>query len=357
MKIGIVGLGLIGGSVALASCDAGHEVYGTDENAETVSNAISRNAIVSQLSIEEMANQCDLIVLCVPSRTAAALVEQALSGSALVTDVSSVKVPICDAVSKLDSSYQERFIGGHPMAGSEQSGFDSARSNLFKNKMWIVVPPENNSLKFVTVIEEFVSSLGAEHCVLSADQHDRLVAQISHLPQLASSALMNQASDQATDNEIILRLAGGGFRDMTRIAANNTKMWLDIVHDNAAEISKALESYIDSLQQLKHNIDESNVDGIEDLFVRARSARSSLPDAARRLDHLSEILVPVPDIPGVLAKITSLTDNINVYDIKIVHALEEDRGVLSLVVNPTDVESLVKRLETNGFEASTSELD
>ncbi len=356
MKIGIVGLGLIGGSLAQASVAAGHEVLGTDIDSNSVARAVETKAISRVMPVNEMATFCDVIVLCVPSRTAAQIVDQALSGTALVTDVASVKQPICDAVANLNEEQQDRFIGGHPMAGSEQSGFDAARANLFQQKMWIVVPPHNNSLKHVATIEEFVTSLGAEHCVLSPEQHDKLVAHISHLPLLASSALMDLAADQALDNEIILRLAGGNFRDMTRIAAVNTTMWLDIVHDNASEISDALQLYIEALQGLKKNIDSSSLDDIEQLFVRAGSARSSLPDAARRLEHLAEVLVPVPDVPGVLATITALTQNINVYDIKIVHALEEDRGVLSLVVQPKDADDLVKLLQENGFSASRSEL-
>ena len=357
MKIGIVGLGLIGGSLAQASTAAGHEVFGTDQNVAFVKKAISNNAIQGESTISDMADVCDVLVLCVPSRTATSLVEEALEGNAIVTDVASVKQPICDAVSKLDSEKQDRFIGGHPMAGSEQSGYDAARANLFQNKMWIVVPPKNNSLKHVATIESFVTSLGAEHCVLSPEQHDKLVANISHLPQLASSTLMTIAADQAVDNEIILRLAGGGFRDMTRIAASNATMWTDIVHDNAQEISSALESYIDALKKLKNDVDTFEESKIKDLFNRARSARSSLPSAVRRLEHLTEILVPVPDEPGVLASITGLTNDINVYDIKIVHALEEDRGVLSLVVKPEVADGLIDTLIEHGFEATRSELE
>ncbi|HMS25506.1 MAG TPA: prephenate dehydrogenase/arogenate dehydrogenase family protein [Acidimicrobiia bacterium] len=357
MKIGIVGLGLIGGSLAMASAAAGHEVVGTDEDDATAINALASKAISRPMDVKDMAHECDIVVLCVPSRTAALLVEEALSGTAIVTDVASVKQPICESVAKLEPEVQDRFIGGHPMAGSEQSGFDAARVNLFKNKMWIVVPPHNNSLKHVAVVESFISSLGVEHCVLSPEQHDRLVAYISHLPQLASSALMDLAAGEAIDNEIILRLAGGGFRDMTRIAANNTTMWLDIVHDNASEISAALDAYIDALQTLKKNVDSFESKEVEDLFTGARSARSSLPDAGRRLERLTEVLIPVPDTPGVLASITALTKDINVYDIKIVHALEEDRGVLSLVVQPDDADGLVATLNENGFEALRSDLE
>lgn len=356
MKIGIVGLGLIGGSLAQASVAAGHDVVGTDTDPSSVSRALETKSISQSVSLENMSQSCDIVVLCVPSRTASKIVATALSGTAVVTDVASVKQPICDVVMKLDHEKQDRFIGGHPMAGSEQSGFDAARSNLFQQKMWIVVPPKNNSLKHVSIVEEFITSLGAEHCVLSPEQHDKLVAHISHLPLLASSALMDLAANQAIDNEIILRLAGGNFRDMTRIAASNKTMWLDIVHDNSREISQALELYITALQELKGHVDSASLKEVEELFVRAGSARSSLPDAARRLEHLAEVLVPVPDVPGVLATITSLTQDINVYDIKIVHALEEDRGVLSMVVQPKDADTLIEKLKANGFAASRSEL-
>lgn len=120
--------------------------------------------------------------MCVPSRTATQLLTQTLQGTAIVTDVSS-KQPICDEVSKLDRTLADRFIGGHPMAGSEQSGIEASRENLFENKMWILVPPNESSLKNIGLLKDFISSIGAEHCVLSPEQHDRLVAGISHLPR------------------------------------------------------------------------------------------------------------------------------------------------------------------------------
>jgi len=356
MKIGIVGLGLIGASLAKASVKAGHIVYGIDSSKDVIEKAVDEAIISSQLSIEEMSNACDIIVLCVPSRTATTLVEQALQGTAIVTDVSSVKSAICSEVSKMAPNLSDRFIGGHPMAGSEQSGIDASREDLFYQKMWILVPPEENSLKHIKTLEEFVSSIGAEHCILSPEQHDQLVANISHLPQLASSALMDNAASKALDNEIILRLAGGGFRDMTRIAMSNKQMWMDIVQDNSTEITKSLTEYIKNLSQIRDSIAIGNFGEIEDLFDRARKSRRSLPDAARRLENLSEILIPVPDIPGVLSKITALSADLNVYDIKIVHALEEDRGVLSLIVNPEDAENLIAKLEENGFQAKRSDL-
>jgi prephenate dehydrogenase len=356
VKIGIVGLGLIGGSLAMAGTRAGHEIYGFDVDTDVINSALQQKIIVDSKNISQLSQSCDLIVLCVPSRTASEIVEEALQGTALVTDVSSVKKPICDVVAKLDPEKVNRFIGGHPMAGSEQSGLDAARENMFQQKMWIVVPPENSSLENINTIETFISSLGAEHCILSPEQHDALVAYISHLPQIASSALMDLAAGEAIDNEIILRLAGGGFRDMTRIASNNITMWNDIVADNSYEIAQALDAYINTLTSLKESIENESLGDVTSLFQRARSARGSLPDVARRLEHLSEILVPVPDEPGVLAKITQLSEDINIYDIRIVHALEDDRGVLSLIVDPDVAQAFVQRIHDAGFEASVNDI-
>jgi len=352
MKVGIVGLGLIGGSLALAGTSNGHEMYGSDSNLNEVKKAIDSGSILSELSISEMAQQCDVIILCVPTVTAKSLLDEALSGKAIVTDVASVKGPICNYVASLDSSKIEKFIGGHPMAGSEQSGYDSARADLFKSKMWIVVPPSESSLKHVDLIETFVTSIGMEHCLLSPENHDEIVASISHLPHLASFALMNMASDKAHGNEIMLRLAGGGFRDMTRIAASNSKMWIDIVKENKNEILQSLNQYIDDLNSLVDDINSENIENLEKLFAKSATARNSLPDAARRLDDLIEIYIPVPDMPGVLTQITSLASDVNIYDIKIVHALEEDRGVLSLVVSPEQSNGLVEKLKNAGFNPS-----
>ncbi|MFN8015100.1 MAG: prephenate dehydrogenase/arogenate dehydrogenase family protein [Acidimicrobiia bacterium] len=357
MKIGIVGLGLIGGSIALGAKKLEYEVSGFDISDNAIQTAISNQIINSLESIESMSNTCDIIVLCTPPKETIKYLETALSGTAIVTDVSSVKKQVCEFVETLDENLRNNFIGGHPMAGSEQSGIDAARENLFYQKMWVLVPPRNSSLKNVSIIETFISALGAEHCVLSTEQHDQLVAGISHLPHLASAVLMDLAKKSSVENEIILRLAGGGFRDMTRIAASNTKMWLDIVDMNAEEIAEQLSVYISELEKLKSNIETHNADAIEKLFIRTRKARQSLPDAARRLEHLCELLVPVPDTPGVLAKIAGLTQDINIYDIKILHSLEEDRGVLSLVVSPEHSEILINKLTDNGFQVVLSQLD
>jgi prephenate dehydrogenase len=356
MKIGIVGLGLIGGSIALAATAAGHDVCGTDAQESTIEKLLEANAISYACDLRDMTTKCDLIILCTPARTTVELVGEALSGNALVTDVASVKEPITHIVESLGADKADRFIGGHPMAGSEQSGFDAARDDLFNGKMWILVPPESNSLRHLPIVEEFVSSLGAEHCILSAQQHDRLVAYISHLPQFASLALMDLAVDKSVDNEILLRLAGGGFRDMTRIAAGNVNMWLDIAQDNAAEIVSSLNSYIERLNDIKSILEKKEAAGVISLFERAGHARRSLPSVARRLENLCEIHIPVPDKPGVLTTITALADGINLYDIRINHALEDDRGVLSVVVEPDAGQPFVEKLNSAGFTARIVDL-
>ncbi len=356
MKIGIIGLGLIGGSIALSASNAGHNVFGFDVEKSSMERALELGAIEAKSTIKNMRDECDLVVVCVPARKAFEVIKEALIGNAVVTDVSSTKANICQLVNELDKKYSERFIGGHPMAGSEQSGIDSARGDLFENKMWILVPPASSSLTNIKTVEEFVSSLSAEHCVLDPDQHDQLVAYISHLPQLASSALMDIAADKSVDNEILLRLAGGGFRDMTRIAASNIAMWLDIVQENKSKLLKAIDDYLLTLNSLRYDVENDNIDKIKELFIRASTARSSLPEAARRLENLSEILVPVPDVPGVLTTITSMASDINIYDIKIVHALEQDRGVLSLVVDPKVATDFAAKLTEAGFETKIVDL-
>lgn len=356
MKIGIVGLGLIGGSIAQRATASGHSVVGCDDDATISSQALELGYITSVSTVNDMANECDIVVLCVPSRKVLEYLTDALCGTALVTDVSSVKQPILEAVSKLPADQKSRFFGGHPMAGSEQNGLDASRADLFDNRLWIMVPPEHDDIDHFTLMKEFITSLGAEHVVLSAQDHDELVAYTSHLPQLAASTLMDLAAHKSEDRNVLLRLAAGGFRDMTRIAASNAQVWLDIVHENSDAITEALDEYIAALTKIRESVKAQDLTPISELFARAKDARINLPESAVSRGDLCEVRVLIPDQPGMITRVTSLARDINIFDIEIAHSLESDRGVMSLVVGSDDNESLVSLLTAEGFSASTRTL-
>ncbi len=169
------------------------------------------------------------------------------AGAALVTDVGSVKAPVVDAVEAARPELAARFVGGHPMAGSEQEGLAGADADLFVGATWVLTPTAGTDPQAFAIVRAVVASLGAEAIAVAPELHDTLVAVVSHVPQLAASTLMNVASARGDEHAILLRLAAGGFRDMTRIASSHPSIWPDICLANRDAIVHALDGYLDEL--------------------------------------------------------------------------------------------------------------
>lgn len=356
MKIGIVGLGLIGSSIARCLEPSEHIIYGFDSSQDVYDEAKNLHLVDDIKCLEEMANVCDLVILCVPSKQVIELLDEALSGTAIVTDVASVKKNIFEYVATLDQDKQNRFFGGHPMAGSEQSGIKAGRPDLFKGRLWISVPPSNSNLDQFSFIKDFISALGAEQAVLTAQQHDELVAYASHLPQLAASALMDIARDKSQENVELLRLTAGGFRDMTRIASSNPKIWNDIVDENHLAITKSLDVYIEALTNLRQDIASKNSKSINDLFIRAREARLHLPENARLAGKYDEVVITVKNIPGTVESILKHAANINIFSIAIEDLPGGQEGIMKLLLEHGEGSSFEKILIDAGYIVSISEI-
>jgi prephenate dehydrogenase len=284
-----------------------------------------------------------------PVGVAAAEVRRALAtGPGLVTDVGSVKVPITRAVR------DPRFVGGHPMAGSEQVGVEGAVADLFAGAVWVLTPDDRTSDQAYLAVRAVVTSLGAQVLAVPADQHDALVAVVSHVPHLTAATLMGLADARSGEHQALLRLAAGGFRDMTRIAAGDPGIWPDICAENSAAIVAVLDTLIADLGRVRTLVTEHDRDGLVELLGTAQRARRALPTGAESAEHLAEVRVPVPDREGVLAEITTLASErgINIYDIEIAHSGEGDEGVLILVVAAASAERLRDGLVDRGYRTS-----
>ncbi|MGH9046592.1 MAG: prephenate dehydrogenase/arogenate dehydrogenase family protein, partial [Acidimicrobiales bacterium] len=270
----------------------------------------------------------------------------------VVSDVSGVKAPVVGAV------HDPRFIGGHPMAGSEQSGIDGADPELFVGATWVLTPTVETDPASYSLLHSVVGELGADVVTLSAADHDRLVAMISHVPHLVAATLMNEAAEGAKADGALLRLAAGGFRDMTRVAAGQPTIWPDICADNAEAILTGLDRLLDDLTNLRQKVATADREGLLDLLQRASTARRELPSGATRPDRLAELRVPVPDRYGILAEFTGLANDlgINIYDLTIAHSTEGPRGVLTLVVGADEAERLRKAVENRGHSCTVIEL-
>jgi prephenate dehydrogenase len=345
----VVGTGLIGGSVGLALRARGWEVRGYDADPARTQDAVERGALTEAGDDPD----ADLAVVATPASGVPAVARALLEDPArrpdlVVTDVSGVKAAVVGAVG------HPRFVGGHPMAGSEQVGLDGADPDLFTGALWVLTPTPDTDLVAFSRVRGIVSSLGADVVALSPSDHDRLVAVVSHVPHLVAATLMNSASEGAAQDAVLLRLAAGGFRDMTRVAAGHPGIWPDVCADNSEAIASALDRVIEDLGAMRDRVRSADRQGVLDVLERASRARRHLPARGARPERLTEVRVPVPDREGVLAELTSVAGDlgINIYDIEIAHSAEGPRGVLLLVVDADDAAKLRDAVGERGYRAT-----
>lgn len=349
-RASIVGTGLIGGSIGLALRRRGWHVTGEDHQPEHARRALDLGAL-DAIGADADA---DITFIATPVQAIAEAARAALShGPGIVTDVGSVKASVVSAVA------DPRFLGGHPMAGSEQEGVDGADPDLFVGAVWVLTPTPATSDATYAAVRGAVTALGADVVSLTPEHHDGLVAVVSHVPHLTAAALMHLADDKATEHRALLRLAAGGFRDMTRIAAGHPGIWPDICAENRAAILDGLDDLIAALGSVRSVVAEDDRASLLSVLERARSARVNLPSGVASADDLCEVRVPVPDRPGVLAEVTTLAGqlDVNIVDLEIAHSAEGDRGVLILVVETQASGRLRAGLTDSGFRPAVVPLE
>jgi prephenate dehydrogenase len=349
----VVGTGLIGGSIALGLRRRGWHVSGIDADEVRAREALEQQ-VVDAIGDDP---EAEVVFVATPATGAAQVVRGLLAPGArrpdaVVSDVSGVKRAI---VAEADHPH---FIGGHPMAGSEQIGLRGADPDLFEGAVWVLTPTSATDLESFDRLKGVVSSLGADVLVLSAADHDRLVAVVSHVPHLVAATLMNAASAGAEQDGALLRLAAGGFRDMTRVAAGSPGIWPDICAENSPAIVDALDALLGDLSAMRDRVAGQDRDGLLDALQSASAARRNLPARVARPDHLAELRIRVPDREGELAAITSLAADagIGIYDIEIAHSAEGAQGVLILIVDGADADTLVAAVEAKGYRCRAEHL-
>jgi prephenate dehydrogenase len=345
----VVGTGLIGGSIGLALRQRGWHVVGRDVEARRAARALELGAL--DAVGEDPA--AEVTFVCTPVRSIAAEARAALAGGGVVTDVGSVKTPVVAGVS------HPRFVGGHPMAGSEQEGVDGADPSLFEGATWVLTPTVDTDAEAYTRVRAVAISLGADVIALHPEQHDEMVALVSHVPHLAAATLMTLAAEEVEEHAAVLRLAAGGFRDMTRVAAGDPGIWPDICAENKEAIVDALDRLVSALTTMRDVVHRGDRPGLLAALDAARAARVNLPGRVVTAEGLAELRVPVPDRPGVLAEVTTLLGElgINIVDLEIAHSVEGPRGVLVAVVEEADAPAAVKALSDRGYRASSRPLE
>lgn len=361
MRVAVVGTGLVGGSIGLALRALGHEVVGFDRDTAALERAVALGALdAAARDLRAVAAGTDLAFVAVPvGAIADAVVELLDSDVPLVTDVGSVKGPIVAAVHERCPQRAARFVGGHPMAGSEQDGIDGARADLFVGAAWVMTPTPATPQDAYATLDALLRALEAEVVAVTPDEHDELVSFVSHVPQLAATTLMDVATTREAQHRGLLRLAAGGFRDMTRIAASQSTIWLDILTSNREAVLGALDAYLSGLREARDIVAEGDRDALARLLDRARVARRNLPVGIPAATKLVELRVVVPDTPGVIRDVTTLAARlgVNIFDFEIAHSKEGGRGVLVLTVAADAAGAYEDGLRELGYHSSRTELE
>ncbi|HEX5366968.1 MAG TPA: prephenate dehydrogenase [Acidimicrobiales bacterium] len=346
----VVGTGLIGGSIGMCLRRHGWWVTGRDRDGVRADKALALGAL-DAIGEDRGA---DVTFVATPVSAAAAEARRALASTpGLVTDVGGVKAPIVDAVA------HPRFVGGHPMAGSEQEGVEGASAELFEGATWVLTPTGETDADAFAQVRQIVGTLGAEVVALPPDRHDELVAVVSHVPHLVAATLMRLAAERSAEQRALLRLAAGGFRDMTRVASGHPGIWPDICGENQAAILGVLDDLSAALGRMRGLVAGDDRAGLLAALDEARAARVNLPARFRTAAELSEVRIPVPDRPGVVADIAILAADldVNIVDLEIAHSTEGPQGVLVMLVERQEVEVLRSALAGRGYRPAVLPVD
>ena len=354
-RVAIVGTGLIGTSIAMAAVRAGEAVRGFDTDLDALARAAERSGLSPSTTLEECVGGATLVFVCTPIPALGGLVAEALrlAPDAVVTDVGSVKSRVMAEVARdAEPDHLERYIGGHPMGGSERSGPDHASASVLDGAVWVLCPARPAPEASVRRLTAWVEKVGARPTPMEAERHDRLVAVVSHLPQVASTSLMGLAAAEEAGEPEILLLAAGGFRDLTRLAASSPHLWSDILLANGAAVAAAVDLYVERLTRLRDLIGAGDAGEVERAFDEAKRARLSLATKPQVKAGVAVLQVPVPDRPGVLAEVTSTMSEagVNIEDLQIVHSPEGGRGTVHLTVAADAAEEAEEALRARWFE-------
>jgi prephenate dehydrogenase len=331
---------LIGGSVGLAARDSGWDVVGVDKP-EVLEKAVSLGAVDRASTLKEVRG-ADLVVLATPISKVTDLVAELPPTNALVTDVASTKM----AIVRESEAQGLRFVGGHPMAGSQLSGVANARVDLFKGARYFLTPTNKTDPDAYREVAQFIRSLGAVPTAVDPEKHDLLVAALSHLPHLMAAALLKVASDISPE---ALSFAGPSFRDLTRVGASNPSLWSDILAENAPALGEALGAFAGAMAQLGSEV--SNRESMERRFREAREAYDALGGIlVEKSGENVDLAVPVENRPGVFAEVTTLmgSNDINILDLYVRHSNTE-RAALVLTLDAKGAPTARKLLCEAGF--------
>lgn len=355
-KIGIVGLGLIGGSIAksLSQKPEKYTIVVYDRCQESLKKAIDDNVASIALHNLTQLKDCDIIFLCTPIKSSILYLQELaplLTKDIIVTDVCSTKSEIVEAA-KVYEDYLT-FIAGHPMAGSEKSGFESSTVHLFENAYYILSPMPDTCMTKTATLIDIIYDLGAIPVIMSPKEHDFVTGCISHLPHILASTLVNLTQKVDTVDNKMITLAAGGFKDITRIASSNPSMWQQICLSNKDEILILIKKYIEDLEEIAKLLETKNESEILDFFQNAKLYRDSISSYGKGLiPRIFEINVDIEDRPGIIGEIATILGQhkINIKNLYIKNSRETEPGCLKIAFNSSEEMKLaIDILQMNNF--------
>jgi len=335
-KIGIIGLGLIGGSIAraLKRNGKGYIIKAWDRDINNLELGLKEKALDEYcLSLKEGFSDCEVIFLCVPVFVMGDILKELLPSicpDSVLTDVGSTKSDVVALIK--DLKVKNPFIGGHPLAGSEKSGFEASRANLFENAYYCLTPEENTDKDSLNKLRNIVMDVGAIPIEMTPEEHDRVTAAISHVPHVVAASLVNLIDELDGPDNVMKTISAGGFKDLTRIASSSPSLWAGICLSNRDKVLETIDCFIERLKCFENDLKNRNRERIEKFFISARDIRNSLSDRKSIFQKTYSILVDVDDRPGIIALIASAlaNENINIKNIGILNSRETEDGALEI---------------------------
>jgi prephenate dehydrogenase len=337
MRIAVVGVGLIGGSIGLGARERlGAEVSGTDRSPDALKAALERGALDRACrSVEEALEGADAAFVAVPVGALEQLVGEVLAAASeacVVSDVGSTKRAVVAANS------DPRFVGGHPLAGAETSGVEHARVDLFNGATWYLTPSETTSGVLYERLHHLLHGLGARPAAIDADAHDRILAAVSHLPHVLANVLVSGAASALRAGGHQLQGTGPSLRDATRVAGASSDIWTDIYTSNADVLAAELDAFAEQLHQVRRALSAKDAGWLQRWNETAAADRRRLLEAQLAGEELVELRVSVPNRPGVIAEIALALGRagINITDLALYPAPDMREGVVALWIAGTD---------------------
>ncbi len=366
-RLAVVGAGLVGGSICAAARRAGVEQVVVTDLDPLVRDRARELGVAHEVTdaLAPAVTGADLVIVATPAATVPDVVTSVAElapADAVLTDVASLKA---DLTLEIESRLRaiagnpSRFVGGHPMAGSERSGPDAADATLFQGATWVVTPTATTDDAALHRLSGFLRRLGARVLVLPPQRHDELVAVVSHLPQVAASALADVAAGVAeTAGEALLAVAGGGFRDTTRIAASDPELWIGILRGNRGAVLEALALYQSRVDAVRAALEAEDWEGLRAVLTRASEARRRLVPKEGEASVV-DLVVALEDRPGALAAATTALGEagVNIEDLAMRHAAAGDRGALLVRIEATATERAVAALAAHGLGVHVEDVD